>query len=355
MDGILIAGDPGREAFNRHTIGSYGSPLEAGRAVFLLDIRGDIKPPLTPARTLPEHSPIRGLGPRWSYISRLLNTAVGRLWRQVAEHVGPSPELLWQLAVIYTQHETAIPSMTASAIWSLVSVPAIHSSGHCEWRSLSSLGKLAVVASPDKEADGFNLVCGDGASIGVSAELAKWRGAHLDSLRREIKYLAINMSTVVIERSTAFLELRPPVQHDTAPNEYFVRGGSHTVSAIPYSTELRDFVSIHLPCQNVNRDHPIIAEVLNSKYLEQPSSLQIFAKSLAPFAADPEDLQPIVDPREQIKRWHKAVAGKYIDVDWSSVASDLHPPYKVRLLDGTIIELTADLFESWAHAKDYKK
>jgi hypothetical protein len=358
IDGLLVAGEPGREAsgHNRrfNTIGSQGSPFDAGRALFLLDIRGDLKAPLTPARTLPEWA-LRGLGPRWAKISRLLNRAIGKLWHQVASRPGLSPASLWQLATIYSELKTAIPWITAGAIWSLVSLPVIRADEANEWRQISSLGKLSVVATSDKESDGFQLVCVDGARIGLNDELARWREAHIDALRRELKYLAINMSTVIIDGSTALLELRPPLQHDIAPNEYFVGGGSHSVSALPYSSELQDFVSIHLPYRNVNRSHPVIAEVLDSKYLEQPSPFQIFAQTLSHFLSDPEALQIIVDSTQQVTRWHKAVGGKYLDVDWQTVATNLHPPYKVRLMDGTTTSVTADHLQTWALARDYKK
>jgi hypothetical protein len=55
IDGILVAGDPGREDKERpYWLGSWANLIDLGRSSFILDIRGSIKPPITPARTPPD-------------------------------------------------------------------------------------------------------------------------------------------------------------------------------------------------------------------------------------------------------------------------------------------------------------
>lgn len=351
IDGILVAGHPGREAFEDRTIGYQGSPFEAGRCRFILDVRGEIKPPLTPARTLPDHL-FRGLGPRWTRLSRLLNIAAGKLWCQVAEMPGLLPQHFWELAVIYSKYNTAISWMPAGTLWSSVSLP-VQIDGKHEWRAISSLGRLTV-SNAGAEPDAFDLLCLDRGKISPTTELLDWRESPPGMLEGELKTLAINLSTLIIDGNSAFLELRPPSQPDTPPHDYFIRGGSYKVSALTYSADLRQFLSVHLPYRTVNRHHPVTIEVLNSEYLEQPSALQTFLITLANFVADPNTLKVLVDSKEKIFRWHKVISGKYMDVDWTSVSDHLKPPYKVRLIDGTSVNVTAEHFKEWAAVTNYE-
>lgn len=364
IDGILVAGPPGRErsAF-RYTIGYSSAPFEMGRARFILDIRGAIKPPLTPARTLPDdRSILRSLGLRWSHISHLINKAHARLWEQVGAQLkeGLSPEVFWQLLIIYSQYELGVAWMTAGALWSLISVPIVKSDNTHEWRRISSLGTLQIMSAEgdDKPKQGsgkFQVFCADGGRIGLYGELSYWRESHEDELEQELAHLIASMSTVVIEEDKALLQVRPPSRGDFCPEEFLISGGSPVVLALPYSNEITDYFSVHLPSRSVNRAHPLVLEVLKARYLEEPSPLQVFAKTACHFLSNAKPLEVLSNAALPTTRWHKIVGSEYMDVDWQTVDSELHPPYKVRSADGAILQITGEDFERWAEAEDYEK
>src|SRR5690606_30187072 len=104
LDGILVGGKPGRDG-REYRVSWYRNPIRLGGMHFVLDIRGTIKPPITPARTPPDnrnYSPFSN-GPRWDYVQKLVNRAGGRLWEKIAAQLGSriDHETFWCLAIIY--------------------------------------------------------------------------------------------------------------------------------------------------------------------------------------------------------------------------------------------------------------
>jgi hypothetical protein len=108
IDGILVCGKLGRENRVHHVGTHYSNVIDLGEDSFVLDIRGSLKPPLTPAR-----APPRDLGNRqrqWDKLHFLANLAQGRLWEKIASSFGRESdfEIFWQLAAI---HQADIRSM----------------------------------------------------------------------------------------------------------------------------------------------------------------------------------------------------------------------------------------------------
>jgi hypothetical protein len=127
------------------------------------------------------------------------------------------------------------------------------------------------------------------------------------------------------------------------------------ILALPHSGEIKDYYSVHLPCRNINRYHPLVSEALRAKYLEQPSALQEFASRAVYFLSDPEAVDILNDAAKPVTRWHKYVSSKFMDVDWQAVSPELHPPYKILLEDGRTVLVSAEDFERWANATEYKR
>jgi hypothetical protein len=184
LDGIVVSGALRTPTGRGKKPPSDHNPIRLGRAYFTLDVRGDAKPPLTPART-PDRGDAdeptflgRTLGdhPGWLRLRKLAALANGRLWEQVAERCSGDPELLWQLAAIHetfhqsstsahppasqneyelfkSEYETGSVSryvsrfflflwMRAAYIWSYLHFPVGTPQGGVEWRTAAELGRL---------------------------------------------------------------------------------------------------------------------------------------------------------------------------------------------------------------------
>jgi hypothetical protein len=77
IDGILVCGEPGRTQGD-HLLTTYSNVIGLGDP-FVLDIRGPIKPTLTPARRPPDVRGIRRGDASWSRIQRYVELAHAKL------------------------------------------------------------------------------------------------------------------------------------------------------------------------------------------------------------------------------------------------------------------------------------
>lgn len=158
LDGIVVSGALRTPTgWGKSPPGGGHDPIRLGRAYFTLDVRGDAKPPLTPART-PDRGDIgepttfgRRLSdhPGWLRLRKLASLAGGRLWEQVAERCSGNPELFWQLAAVYEavpkrhyHYGSLLMWMRARHVWSNLRFPVETPQGAVEWRKASDLGRL---------------------------------------------------------------------------------------------------------------------------------------------------------------------------------------------------------------------
>jgi hypothetical protein len=358
LDGILVAGEPSREGDHRlWNITIYPSPIRLGRARFTLDIRGQIKPPLTPARNPPEST--RGFfsqEPRWEYIQTLASQAGGRLWEQISQQIeeGLDPETFWQLAIIDHGYSSGLTWMRSNVIWSRISVPLVNADETVTWRKISDLGVVQpVTIKQESKSDTFQLVCSDGHKIGPYDDLVQWFDEQFKSeAHRDVNRLAASMSTVIVDGDATALELRPPIDGLPPQRNLFTGEFSETVYCLPYGLELSNIFCVQMtaPLRTVNRNHPLVREALTSKYLEQKSELQEFAKTAIQCLAAPQTAALLMDSTLKIERQQRIAGYRYEDVDWASVIPELQPPYRIRASNGKVLEITEEDFRRWAAA-----
>jgi hypothetical protein len=360
LDGILVAGDPGRDKRERlFNLTIYPNPIGLGRARFVLDIRGNIKPPLTPARNPPQSvAGFRRGEPRWEYIQSLASQAKGRLLERIAQQLtsGLDAETFWQLAIINEDYGSGIHWMRAETIWSLISVPVIDSEGNVEWRKISALGTLEPVAMErDGKKEIFQLVCSDGKRISAYDGLKQWADKqYKDSIDWDLRTLVTSMSTVIIRDGQALLELRPPTESDSTPwQNVLSEEFSENVYVLPYGGDASQFLSVHMPVslRTINSNHPLAREAISIRYLEQKSELQQFTDSAVRCLSAPETAEILSGANPKIGRWQRRVGYLYEDVDWQSVMIEMRPPYRIRRNNGDSLEATAEDFVRWANAE----
>jgi hypothetical protein len=360
LDGILVAGEPQYygENINRPMGNWYANPIELGRAYFILDIRGQIKPPLTPTRAPPDNIRYRphSRGPRWDRIQMLANRAYGRLWEKIADQLGNGldDETFWQLSIIYGLPNANTYLMRAKAIWSQVSVPILYEDGRHEWKPIASLNAL----KPKKiQKEGFSylfqLSCEDGGYVGVYDALTKWFSNtrnNKESIEWDLNTTVACMSTVVLGDDNVHLELRTPPQPDTSPKEFILVNFMYTLNLLPYSDKAQEFLSIHMPVRSVNRDHPLAQLAKEAQYLESPSEIQKFASSAVWFLSDPttDILKFVGDPNSAAGVWRRQIGSLYMDVDWQNIERQYHPPYNIRVSNGETVRVNAEDFEHLA-------
>lgn len=360
IDGILVAGEPGRNK-RELRLGSYANPIDIGYVRFILDVRGDIKPAITPART-PLNSLIHNRDPSWKYIEKLANRAYGKLWTQISEQLreGLDHNIFWQLVIIYGFNNNGIRYMLMQVIWERVAIPIIQSQGNLEWVAISELDRLEI----GMENDQYSLKS-DIGHVGSNEQLSRWYPVNyhreLDdftgkrlSVSNIIRKITASMGTLNFENGSTFLDFRHPDEPDRPLNE--ARNFTHPL-AIPYSSEINNFLSVHSPLESVNYNHPIVNFLAKSHAINKIPAIHKFIECLLggvgttattlKLLDDPTSYSSITDNQSDISYFVKRVSRTYLNVNWDNVSATLHPPYLIKLQDGEDIEITHSIFEGW--------
>lgn len=346
LDGILVCGRPGRQ----RDCGPLGERTNnfvlLGCDEFVLDVRGPLKPPLTPSR-VPATEPW-ARHPLWARLNHLANLAHGKLWEQVARRVDAvsNPELFWQLAVI---NGAWIPWMRAGAIWELLSVPIRRGVDTVTWCAISSLGVLHAT-----ELEGQTCLRTEaGATAGLHDHLLEWASEN-DRQNQTIPCITatiVGMCTVVVRDGSPLLQVREPDNPDVAPFEYQLTSGPVLMTKLlPYAGQLSDFLSVELPLRTANRAHPLCKLAHDTKYAQQHSEIEQFAGVAVRDLSNREIVSHIESPDVPINDSLRYLGHLYRRVDWTGVADDLAPPYKVWLEQGEA-NITVDDLERWAEVE----
>lgn len=347
MDGILVCGRPGRGKHERQRT-EYPASLGPS-SFFTIDVRGDLKPDITPARTPPDG--IFGLLRRtdkWRRLQALGNLAEGRLWEKVAEYLqsGLAQSEFWKLGLVY---DARFANMRSRAIWEEVAFPLVDEAGNTKWVKLGDLG-TASIESADKD---FDLVTTDGSRISPAVEL-------VDNLADQcksdfifmMKSLAALMGTLAVRGQEVHLEFYPPSDGMKAPSEFILRsGGFFGGYVISYDVEYETLLAIQCAFSSVNRKHPLVQFALESEFVEKKDAIQEFAGSVVNFFADKDQLEKIASNPSVVTYWAKRIGWKYSEIDWSRYDEKLRGPYRVWLKEKGVVEITEDDFNRWAHAE----
>ena len=96
-NGILVCGTPGNGERKLY-LGERANVLSAGIESFLVDIRGNIKPKLTPSRIAKED--FYNMHPSWKRIQELIYIAQGMLWEKILQEVKTEEEIITFLKLV---------------------------------------------------------------------------------------------------------------------------------------------------------------------------------------------------------------------------------------------------------------
>jgi len=342
LDGILVAGDPGRHGKREPLLGMHGNPIFAGNAEFLLDIRGPIKPPLTPSRTPPQGARSPEGDPKWRYIQRCVELAEGRLWEQIVGRHGLNPAAtLWQLALLY---DAPISSMRSGVIWDSIQIAVIEESNKVKWERLSRLDYLPVTLLQDK----IHLRTKDGAQLATASHLVEWMSGDADE--QPFRNVIIAMASLEKAGSELRLRLLPPEEVGNVPVRLYWDRLFKTFNAIPFLGGLKSLVSLKGADRIVNRDHPIVRHASESQFAVHPSELQLFCRTILSLMTQKEPM-PSPATKGTMPLHYRYIGGLHRNIDWSSVSANLHPPYSGILPNGEIFSIDASILGSWADAK----
>ena len=347
IDGILIAGKPGRANYINDTslmmLGNRNSMIYSSHTG-LIDIRGSIKPEITPAR-VPSGSNF-DRSPSWKRIQFFIKCAEGKIWEKLSEYLdeGLNNEVFWKLGTIYN---TWFPNITHLVLWKNFSV-SVGEDKDYKWIKVADLGKMSFDEADDK----LQLLDSKSHKISPSMSLSEWeqQGTERPALHWQMNALVLLMSSLSIEKNKLVLIPSYPEQSDDVLSQYTMSDGILGISGfiISYKGELQGALTAQSTVKTINKDHPLCVVYMQSKFLSKKTDLQEFASAFLPCIADaitPE--KGIPNKLEYPQRWQKSVAFQYTSVNWSSYDDKYKPPYKIWLSEKGFVEITEDDFKKW--------
>jgi hypothetical protein len=348
LDGILVAGDPGRTRDERSNLGSYANPIHAGGSSFLLDIRGRIKPPLTPARVPPRGSLGPELEGKWASIADFAYRTEARIWEQILARcfTQDDPLLFWQLATIYG---APVRSMRKRAIWAHLILPFTKGDSKTTWVPVHSIGKITMESVTSAEM--FRLVIGNGSWIAAPPQMIEWQAENRgENVNWRLKRILLSMCAVQTDESEiSFVPFQEPENDSVANENDFVSVFTPPI-ALPYRDTVRTIASVVAPEKTVNCCHPLIRSAIDARFIEERTDVQTFATAMVWRICDPPTLS-VVRGTKAPRFVEQYVGSLFNAVHWNTGNQACRPPYIVRTEDGNLVEITAELLSSWADAQ----
>ena len=348
MDGILVAGPPGRPSFRKNIgfrLGIRNSSIHSTSPA-LIDARGALKPEITPGR-IPQERISGNIPPGWQRLRDTFKEGLGLLWEQLAKHLrqGLEPEVFWKLCVV---HNISVGWITPNTLWDLLSVSMRGTIKQTNWELVRELGELSMCRFGDWS---FGLRNQDSAIIGPDEHLDEWekQGKTKPNLAWSMNSIVLLMSCLNFRDGQVVFVPRPPPQPRTPLAQYAIasHGMGIELFLIDYVGDASDAISVQTPFPTANRSHVLSKIKHQSRYVSELTDIQTFARSFIPCIAESLSTRKETPSLDEVSYWQKRVGHLYFSVQWDQYNADLRPPYRVWTEDKGWFSFGEEDFARW--------
>jgi hypothetical protein len=341
LDGILVCGQPGRLKKPEH-LGECANHISMGIDRFVLDVRGDLKPPLTPAR-VPASDPFLP-HPHWAALQKLASCSHGRLWEKVLDHLPKTDgmSVFWQLAEIHGAH---VPYMRAGVVWSRVSLPFATLAGNSEWRRFENIGPLRIEGSKGA----VTLTAQDGSTLCAPPEVRRWKDNNKSNHSDWHMVSTVACLSVAMLRDGAIhLVPREPDDANAHPGTRIL-SERHTgvVFMIPFAGEIADCISVQSPLPTANSQTALVQRAMKARFKVEPQGVDSLAIKLVWCFGDGTGFKAMAQPDAPVGRWIRHIGHLASSIDWSTQNASLRPPYRLWMPDAGFAVLDDSVFARW--------
>lgn len=351
LDGILVAGEPGRPAWQKEVgmfLGHTSSVVNSRIPAFV-DVRGDLKPEITPSRIPPQHmSPFR-ITPKWSRLIDSFKHGVGLLWEKLASYIqiGLSQEIFWKLTIV---HGVDISWMPNHILWESISVMVVDANKKSRWVFIKDLLEMEMFYN---EEGAFSLRDTDGNVVGPDEDMCAWErlGEDHPSLHWQMNMIVLLMSCLEVSGSKLVTKPRQCSEPVATLRRFIVnRNSPARCAAIDYVGDASNALTVSSPYPTINRQHPLVGVLLSSDFITEPNELQIFAKSFVPCISEMVSTKPKSSSLDTPGYWQKRISHFYFSVRWSEYDQIYKPPYRIWTNESGWQLFTEKDFIAWRDA-----
>lgn len=339
FDGILITGRGGRIGDKKKVFDFIGwrNPGTYNNASFCVDVRGDLKAEITPARIPVENSSMHTT-PRWQKIHDCLNKGEAKIWGNIISENISTPNIFWQLVNIY---EPNLLFLNSKDVLNLV-FPVIKD-GKISYKSTSAFLNFQI--------ENNKIILSEEEILKFPDYCEKWKKSHsgwnCNYLTQRI--LILCSIAKIINGLTVF-------SIDTKSNNFCIgdkilRNTFNIVLGINFDESCKQYLSIYSENPIINSQHPLFILANEAKYKTEKNEIEKFAWRLClniPGALKTDE-NTLNIPN---KSFLKYLGNLYFSIEWEKYSSNLKAPYLVKLSNSTDFSITEEILESWKNIKD---
>ena len=344
IDGIYVGGDPGRTKYKKdvgHRLGSSNSGIHP-RGICLIDIRGEIKPEITPSRRIPDYG-FYNSTPKWENIKYLVYKAESRILDKLLEQLalGLSPIELLKITSIY---HFWLPYASFNYIYNYLKIPIEVSVDDIEWLNFNQVDELELT----KNKNNF-LFKHQNRRIALPNELIKWEKEVNDK-----EWILWNINCAVLATCRLFFSgkkflFKPQKCKDNEiPKHNFI---DKTIGIsgclIDFDKNLDNIIAIDECFPIGNKNHPLSKMYFESLYISNKTDIQEFASAFVPCIIDLVSLKDEKNNLDNPNRWAKYCAHKYFEVDWQRYSDNLKAPYHILSKFNGYVDIDEDTLTKW--------
>ncbi|RZT95598.1 histidine kinase/DNA gyrase B/HSP90-like ATPase [Ancylomarina subtilis] len=348
LDGILVCGYPGRSGYSKYEMMMLGHRASqvSSEHPFTIDVRGKIKPELSPARTPLDKGSIFNRPVGWKNLQNLLSRGSAIIWEEILSYTdeGLTPDTFWKLLLIYNGHPIYINS---NILYDKLKLPSANS-----WIKLSQIVNFTfdnkIISAKDNQ--------GSVHSICFSDEIVKIGKTHINGI--DFNYwltnLLISISKLKFRNDKVELVIRDNFLTQEIPANNIISREMSGIRFIPFEGFTTNYITTTKYKNIANWEHPLVKFVINSQYVERKDELQEFANALI------FNLCYLIQKLEEDKKPFSTSVGlrslKYtsilfMNINWANYPDELKPPYKIYVDNDKTVEITEDVFKEWAKQK----
>lgn len=338
IDGILVSGKPGRIK-KGEGLAWNANIFQFIQDVFNIDIRGTLKPPLTPERTPPERS-IDLTNPKWLRVEELLYKAQGCLWSKLLERLDSEShngEIFWKLVEI---HNPSLSHLSYKSLFYLIHFPVIDEDGEIvRWSKAHNLGKLEFVLKDDR----LILRLEDGNYLGFNKSFEQNTGKFRNSvdLPYQLVKIILSMSIITMREEKMTIEIQEPKNLYETPSELMLMTRFSMTLAVPYSSNYKNIIGIETLIPTINKNHPLVERVFKIKNSIEISNFEDFSRRLL------RNYKELYS-KDKNNRYLRSFGYSYMSIDWNEIDPILKPPYTFLNDKNMEIVVTHEDFLNWA-------
>lgn len=346
VDGIFVAGQSGRGTLTFGTSWS-ANPIQLGECAFVLDVRGELKPELTPHRTPPENTndPFR-VSVTWRRLRRIAARAHGMLWEQVIERFDSKADakVLWQLMYLHKVH---FDTMLRGFLWRKLLLPVVSDTEQLEFRTFEELSPIPFRT----EVQGAFSPSRNGTTIGVDREMAAWKDEWM-SVFGSVEEAIYGMASLTLDADEPLLTFSPPDEPDsTALSRLTFDSFGRSIPSMPFGSGLEACLAAEAASVWINARHPVFQWLLVRQEKTEGDCNFDFLHRLASALIEKGALKALATGSltNQEHNFHFSTLGYYFrEAELDSLDKPLLPPYKCWHHEHGFFEITADLLKKLA-------